>query len=212
MTSSDHSDRKEAAASTHSKNPIAKTQVVLDNWFVRNLFSIKTALRLTFGVMWGIDGALKFSPGTTSSMVTLIGSAGKAQPSWLLPWFSFWSETVSSNPSFFVYSTGTLELAISFGLIFGFLRKITYTASFILGLVIWSVPEGFGGPYGAGSTDIGTGIVYAIVSVFLLLMNATFGPSKYSLDSLIESRFPAWRRVAEIRSAARPLEIGTNTG
>ncbi|MHB1907450.1 MAG: DoxX family membrane protein [Nitrososphaerales archaeon] len=180
--------------------PFTTIQVSLDNWFVRNLFKIKTALRIVFGIMWGIDGALKFLPGTVDSIVSMINSAGQSQPSWLLPWFNFWSATVASNPSFFVYSTGTFELLISFGLIFGFLRKITYTASFLLGLVIWSVPEGFGGPYGAGSTDIGTGIVYAIVSIFLLLMNGTFGTSRYSLDYYIESKISWWKRLAEIRS------------
>ena len=185
--------------------PLTTIQVSLDNWFVRNLFKIKTALRIVFGIMWGIDGALKFVPGTVDGVVSMINSAGQSQPSWLLPWFNFWSAAVASNPSLFVYSTGTFELLISFGLIFGFLRKITYTASFLLGLVIWSVPEGFGGPYGAGSTDIGTGIVYAIVSIFLLLMNGTFDTSKYSLDYYIESKISWWKRLAEIRSESSKI-------
>lgn len=182
--------------------PLTTIQVSLDNWFVRHLFSIKTILRVIFGIMWAIDGSLKFLPGTVDSVVSMINSAAQSQPSWLLPWFNYWSATVASNPPLFVYSTGTFELLIAFGLIFGFLRKIAYTASFLLGLVIWSVPEGFGGPYGAGSTDIGTGIVYAVLSLFLLLMNATFGPSKYSLDYYIESKISWWKRFAELRSTS----------
>lgn len=108
---------------------------------------------------------------------------------------------VSSNPAFYVYSTGILELALAFCLIFGFLRKPAYTVSLFLSLIIWSVPEGFGGPYGPGSTDIGTGIVYAIVSFMLLVINAAFGPARYSLDFLIERKWPRWRKIAEIRSS-----------
>ncbi|TMI31469.1 hypothetical protein E6H29_04480 [Candidatus Bathyarchaeota archaeon] len=89
---------------------------------------------------------------------------------------------------------------MAFCLITGFLRKLAYTAGFFLSLLIWSVPEGFGGPYGPGSTDIGTGVIYAFVFVFLLLTNATYGTSRFSLDQLIEKRWPSWRRVAELRS------------
>lgn len=58
-----------------------------------------------------------------------------------LEWFNFGAPAFASNPSVFVYSTGTFELPNFICLIFGFLRKITYTASFFLGVVIWSVPE-----------------------------------------------------------------------
>jgi nitrite reductase (NO-forming) len=67
-------------------------------------------------------------------------------------------------------------------------------------LIIWSVPEGFGGPYGPGSTDIGTGIVYALASILFLVAMAAFGPSSLSLDSAIERKWPSWKRLAEIKS------------
>ncbi len=63
------------------------------------------------------------------------------------------------------------------------------------------MPEGFGGPYGPSSTDIGTGIIYAFVFLLLMVINATFGPSRWSLDYAIERRWAAWTRIAEIRSA-----------
>jgi thiosulfate dehydrogenase (quinone) large subunit len=64
---------------------------------------------------------------------------------------------------------------------------------------LWSVPEGYGGPYGPGSSDIGTGILYAIVAFMLLIINATFGPSRYSLDFLIERKWRWWKKIAEIK-------------
>jgi len=179
---------------------MAGVQVRMDSWFVQHLSALKTTMRVIFGVVWGIDGALKFQPGLAASMTALINSAAQEQPAWLAPWFNFWGQTVSANSTFYVYLVGILELALSFALILGFLRKIAYTGGLLLSFFIWSVPEGFGGPYGPGSTDIGTGIVYAFVFVFLMIVNATFGPSRFSLDFFIEKRFPGWRRLSEIRS------------
>lgn len=175
-------------------------QVGLDNWFVRNVSALKAVLRVLFGIFWLIDGALKFQPGLVEAFPDMVKGAADGQPAWLAGWFSFWASTTSSNPAFFVYSTGILEVAIGACLILGFLRKLAYTASFFVSLVIWSVPEGFGGPYGPGSTDIGTGIVYALASLLFLIVNAVFGPSPYSLDYQLEKRLPWWKRIAEIRS------------
>jgi len=132
----------------------------------------------------------------------MISDAGQGQPSWLQPWFGFWSQTVSANPGFFVTTIGALELALGFALLLGFMRKVAYTAGIFLSLVIWSVPEGFGGPYGPSSTDIGTGIIYAFVFLLLMIINAAFGPSRWSLDYAVERRWPTWKKVSEIRSAS----------
>lgn len=176
-------------------------QVSLDNWFVRHVAALKTVMRVVFGVVWALDGALKFQPGVAESLSQMISDAGQGQPSWLQPWFSFWSSAVSGNPVFFAAMIGVVELALAFALVAGFIRKVAYTCGFFLSLVIWSVPEGFGGPYGPSSTDIGTGIIYAFVFLLLLIVNATFGSSRISLDYLIERSWPGWKRLAEIRSS-----------
>ena len=85
--------------------------------------------------------------------------------------------------------TGIGEPALASALILGLLRKVADTFGFFLSLVIWSVPGWFRGPSGPGSTEIGTGLVYAPVFVHLLLIDATFGPSRYSLDHAIERRW-----------------------
>jgi len=172
--------------------------VGLDDWFVRNIGVLKVVLRVVFGVFWLIDGALKFEPGFVAANTPIVMTSG--QPAWLGWWFSFWASATSSNVALFAYSTGALEVAIGTCLILGLMRKLACTASFFLGLLVWSVPEGFGGPYVPGSTDIGTGIVYALVSLLFLVINATFGPSRYSLDLQIERRFPGWKKIAEVKS------------
>ena len=158
---------------------------------------VKSLVRIVFGVVWLIDGLLKFQPGMPAVFVQLIHAAGQGQPGWLMPWFNFWANTVASNPGFWVMLIGTGELLLGLALVFGVVRKLAYIIGFFFSLVIWSVPEGFGGPYGPSSTDIGTGVIYAIVFLMLMLINAGYGTSKYSLDALIERRIKWWGKIAE---------------
>jgi uncharacterized membrane protein YphA (DoxX/SURF4 family) len=182
--------------------PVAAVQVTLDNWFARNADKLKTVMRVVFGLVWLIDAAFKFQPSFAYYFSSLISSTAAIQPSWLSGWFSFWASATSVNPALFAYSIALLEAFLAFCLIAGFLRKFAYTIGFFYSLILWSVPEGFGGPYGPSSTDIGTGIIYAIAFVLLLLINSITGPSKYSIDRLIEQKWPSWKRIAEIRSGS----------
>ena len=166
-------------------------------WVVRNVGWLKSFIRVVLGIIWLIDGYLKFSPGLVDSFPALIKSEG--QPSWLQPWFNFWSSVTSANAAPFVYSIGALEVALGLALVFGFMRKIAYLGGMVLSLLIWAIPEGFGGPYGPGSTDIGTGIIYSFLFLSLIMINTISGPSKYSLDFLIERKYPFWKRIAEFR-------------
>ena len=165
------------------------------NWVVRNVSWLKSFIRIILGIVWLIDGYLKFSPGLVDSFPALIKSEG--QPSWLQPWFNFWSSVTSANAAPFVYSIGALEVILGAALVFGLMRKIAYLGGMVLSLLIWAIPEGFGGPYGPGSTDIGTGVIYSFLFLSLIIINTISGPSKYSLDFLIERKIPFWKRVAE---------------
>ncbi len=180
---------------------VGAAQERLDGWFVRNAKSLRDVFRVGFGIIWLLDGALKFAPGFVSSFAGSVSGSG--QPAWLGPWFAFWANQVNSDPAFWVYFTGSLELLLGLALVFGFVRKLAYTGGALLSFFIWAVPEGFGGPYGPGSTDIGTGIVYAGVFIGLMILDASFGRARYSLDALLERRFPAWARVAEIKGFYR---------
>lgn len=135
-------------------------------------------------------------------------------PSWLSGWFNFWASQASSNSTLIVYTVGTLEVALGVALILGFMRKVAYLGGVVLGLLIWAVPEGFGGPYqsGAGGTVIGTGIIYAIAFLGLIVINAMYGPSRFSLDYYIERRFPGWARVAEFVRPASTTGVATSSG
>ncbi len=157
----------------------------------------KVFIRVIFGIVWLIDGILKFQPGMIQAFPQLVQAGGTGQPAWLMPWFTFWFNVVSQNPAFWVYLIGTSELLLGIALILGLARKFSYSMGIILSLLLWSVPEGFGGPYGIGSTDIGTGIIYAFVFLALILINTEFGTSKYSLDSILEKKIGWWRKLSE---------------
>lgn len=174
---------------------IGGVQIRLDSWLVRHQDQLRTGLRVILGLVLLIDGSFKFQPGFVGSFSV----PSQTSPSWLNPWFAFWSAQVSANTALWVYMTGTFELALGLALVFGFLRKIAYSAGIVLMLLIWAVPEGFGTPYGPSSTDIGTGIVYALLLLALLLFDAMLGPGRYSLDGAIIRRQPRWARISEVQ-------------
>jgi uncharacterized membrane protein YphA (DoxX/SURF4 family) len=176
---------------------VTETAIPKEGWIARNVHGLKSLFRIVLGLVWLIDGALKFAPGFVDQFNGMI--SGDGQPAWLQGWFTFWANATASNPTFWVYMTGTLEVALGLALVFGFARKIAYLGGMLLSLFIWAVPEGFGGPYGPGSTDIGTGAVYAMLFAALIVINASYGPSTWSLDYWIEKHYPSWAKVAEFR-------------
>jgi nitrite reductase (NO-forming) len=189
---------------------VGSTSTHGEGWWVRNARPLKTVFRVLLGVVWLIDGTLKFTSGFVNSFLTAVQTSHANAPSWLSGWFSFWGSQAASNPSAIVYTVGSIEVILGLALITGFMRKIAYAGGVILSLLIWAVPEGFGGPYqsGAGGTDVGTGVIYAIAFLGLILINVAYGPSRYSLDFYIERRFPRWATIAEFRGARNPSGPG----
>ncbi len=117
-----------------------------DHFLYRHAAALKGGVRILFGLVWLVDASLKFQPSFAQSFSDLITGAAGGQPTWLAGWFSFWASATSVNPTLFAYIIAFSELAIAISLIFGFMRKIGYSGGFLLSLMIWSVPEGFGGP------------------------------------------------------------------
>ncbi len=156
-----------------------------------------TIFRIVFGLVWLIDGVMKFVWLQASDVVNLVTNSGSGQPNWLSGWYSFWTNSVTSAPATYLYGIGAVEVLLGLGLIVGFLRKITYFAGIILSVMIWAIDEGFGGPYGPGSTDIGAAIMYVFVFVAIMLLERSADYSRFSLDSLIERKFNGWNQLSE---------------
>lgn len=166
-------------------------------WWVRNAYRLGFALRIVFGVVWLADGIMKFVWLAPSDVVDIVQTAGQGQPSWLAPWFSFWGSFISSNAALTLYGVGLWEIILGLTLVFGLMRKLSYLSGILLSLLIYTVDEGFGGPYGPGSTDIGAAIVYVFVYVALIALESTAVSNRLTLDSMIERRNKVWRRISE---------------
>ena len=131
-------------------------------------------------------------------IIDMVQQASQGQPAWLQPWFSFWTSMISSNSAFMLNGMRVWELIVAFTLLLGFMRKLSYLSGILLSLIIWSVSEGFGGPYGPGSTDIGASILYPFVFFALLILETSAGSNRYTLDKLVERRVGSWSKVADI--------------
>jgi len=168
----------------------------------------KDALRITFGVIWGIDAVLKWLPGFRSGYLASVKGLAQGQPRWLRWWFDAWTRLQAPRVNLFVDLVAVIETLVALALIFGVARKFTYIGAAGFALLIWSVAEGFGGPYASGSADIGTAIIYSVVFLFLLALNYYAGPSRHSVDYHLEKRISWWWRVAEMR---RPVSTAPAT-
>jgi uncharacterized membrane protein YphA (DoxX/SURF4 family) len=86
---------------------------------------------------------------------------------------------------------------LGLALVIGFLRKTAYLGGIILSLMIWAIVEGFGGPYGPGSTDIGTAIMYLFIFAAIIIIERSGDYSRFSLDVFIERKLNDWRHLSE---------------
>lgn len=163
----------------------------------KGLSSHVAILRIIFGLMWAIDASFKWNSAFADGFLDQVKGAADGQPAWLHGWFDFWTNLLASNVHLYATMTAVIETLIALALIFGVLRQVVYIAAALFSLLIWAIPEGFGGPYSVTSTDIGTGIVYAVVFFSLFGLERMAGPSKWSIDSLIAKRIAWWAVIAE---------------
>jgi uncharacterized membrane protein YphA (DoxX/SURF4 family) len=173
---------------------------------------VKDAFRIAFGLIWLVDAGLKWEPAFRSGFTAMLREAAQGQPGWLHGWFHLWINLVAPNAGFFAYSTAVIETLVAVAVIVGFARKFTYIGAALFSVLIWATAEGFGGPYTSSSTDIGTAVIYAVVFMGLLALDYETGPSRFSVDSLIEQRVSWWHRIAEIGPRGKPEgRAGTTT-
>jgi uncharacterized membrane protein YphA (DoxX/SURF4 family) len=154
------------------------------------------AVRIIFGVIWAIDAWLKWQPGFRATFLpNMIATAGAA-PHWLKWWFDFVLALERPAPAVFVYVGRTVETLLAIALILGVGRRVVYAGGALYSLLIWCTADGFGAPYGQGATDIGPGIIYAMVFLTLLVMLEHGHSSHLALDGTIVRRVPWWSRIA----------------
>jgi thiosulfate dehydrogenase [quinone] large subunit len=154
-------------------------------------------VRLLFGAAWAIDAVMKWLPGFRHSFLSQLRDTAHGQPSWLHWWFHDWIVVQSHAPGLFVALTAITETLLALVLLLGVARRAGYLVGIGWSLLVWAVGEGFGGPYMSGSTDIGTGIVYALLFGALLVFAPPARRERLCLDRLLVARWSWWRFVAE---------------
>ena len=143
-------------------------------------------LRIAFGVAWGVAAWLKWQPAFINRFVDIVKGAMEGQPQFVQTWIGFWLGIIHVNPTLFAVLEASAETVLAICFVLGLFTDIACVIGIVLSFGIWSIGEGFGGPYSAGeSTDIGTAFPYILLSALLLCVRAG---SYYSLDNLLASR------------------------
>lgn len=157
-------------------------------------------LRMAFGAIWAVDASLKWQPAFQANFQQILSGVAQGQPGFLSWWFGLWQFVVSGRAPVFGILTASTETYLAVALLTGFARKFTYSLGIVYGLFVWSVAEGFGGPYMPGTTtDVGAAIIYSFLFIALLLVDA----GRLSVDNLIVKKVPAWRWISEFGRAGR---------
>ncbi len=140
-------------------------------------------LRIAFGFVWAIDAFFKWQPAFLNGFSDQVTAALSGQPAWITDWIQLWAGIVSPHAYAWAIIVALSETAIAIGLIFGLFTRTAIIGGIILALLIWTVPEGFGGPYIASSTDIGAAIIYVFVLVALWIGMSW---KAYSIDARLK--------------------------
>lgn len=172
---------------SRTPQPPVGSDTAVDPGAVRRYF----AIRLVFAAVWAIDATLKWLPGFRHGYLGMIHDSGMDQPHWLLPWFHFWYRFSSHAPTTIATMIACAETAILLSLLLGLLQRVGFVFGTVFALMIWSVGEGFGGPYMNGSTDIGCAVMYALLFVSLALtVPPAVRRAAPALDNRLVKRWP----------------------
>lgn len=142
-------------------------------------------IRVAFGFVWAVDATLKWAPEIRLHIIDVLTQAQAGQPALESAWISVWVHLANINPIFFGTMIALVETALALSLITGIFSRAALYCGTLFAFLIWSVPQGFGGPYAAGSTDVDSGIIYLLLFLALVLGEAW---KTYNLKTLLLKR------------------------
>jgi hypothetical protein len=104
------------------------------------------SLQLVLGVVWIIDGLLKFQPNVLKSefLPTFIRQMAAGQPTLVSSALDHMANFVSHEATMWVVVIGLIEIGIGVGLLFQRSLKPALVASFVWGIGVYIFGEGFG--------------------------------------------------------------------
>jgi uncharacterized membrane protein YphA (DoxX/SURF4 family) len=141
--------------------------------FVRGLnhsrsISWWASVRIAFGVIWLIDGALEWQPADFHNFLQLITAMSQGQPAPLAAVINAGQAVAAVNPILANALLAALETAIGLSLITNVLSRWALRISVLLAVTIWVFGQGLGMVLMPGATDIQSGPLYVLVSLMLL--------------------------------------------
>jgi uncharacterized membrane protein YphA (DoxX/SURF4 family) len=142
-------------------------------------------VRILFGLAWAVDAAFKWMPAIRLNIIDVLTQAQAGQPALESAWIGLWVHMANFNPVAFGTLIAVVETLLALSLITGVFSKAAMYCGTLFALLIWSVPQGFGGPYDAGSTDIDSGGIYFLLFVALILGESW---KRYTLETLFLKR------------------------
>ncbi len=177
-----------------------------DGFLVRHAVEAKTAYRVLLGILLFTFGSLKFLPTAPARYLAAMQVGAHALPSFLGGWSGLWVSLFEGAPTLAVQGVGSVEILLGVLLILGLARKVVYALGVVFALWLWVGPEMFGLSLGTDTLAVSTGLIYATSFYALGVLDATYGPTFWALDGVLERRWAGWSRVAEMRGFRRPLE------
>lgn len=143
-------------------------------------------LRIVFGLVWAMDAYFKWQPQFFNNFTDYLTGSLQNQPVLIHYWINFWIRVVGVNPHLFAILAAIVESLIALDLLIGFVGSLTMYGGILFSFVIWSTAEGFGGPYQAGSTDIGAAVIYILMFAALLISRSW---EEFSIYKLRKTKF-----------------------
>ena len=178
-----------AAPSSPAESPPSTATAGVTDWRRSGI----GVVRIAFGLVWLVDAAFKWVPSFHNNLDSYLADGATGQPAAVRAWIGLWTDVIGVQPHWFGYFFAIAETALAVALILGVFSHLTYVAGIMLTLGIWSTAEGFGGPYTAGSVDIGAAIIYVFVFALLFL---TCAGQYLGLDRALAPRLGRWNVLA----------------
>jgi hypothetical protein len=131
----------------------------------------RRGVQITLGLLWLLDGALKFQPALLTSAFArqVIAPAGQGQPGFVAWPVHEAASLVARAPALAVVVFGLIELTLGAGLLHRRTARWALAASVGWALSVWYLGEGLGGLFGGGASLLtgapGSSVMYAVVAV-----------------------------------------------
>jgi hypothetical protein len=131
----------------------------------------RRGVQITLGLLWLLNGALKFQPALLTSAFArqVIAPAGQGQPGFISWPVHEAASIIAHSPAAADIVFGLIELALGAGLLYRRTARWALAASVGWALSVWYLGEGLGGLFGGGASLLtgapGSALMYAVVAV-----------------------------------------------